>query len=149
MVIVLVVVGVVMAIGLRPLNRQRQKTNARSARVEASQGLALARSAAISRGCVAVFHLQVTSNSSMANGQMWVTACKANVIGAPGAPVDTLGRVDTLSRRFGVTVTGAADSVRYDSRGFTVNYVSGAYAFTAASDARDTLTINSMGRVGQ
>ena len=149
MLIVIVMIGVILSIALRPLNRSRQKINARSARVEASMGLALARSAAISRGCISVFHLQVNGNVTHPNSKMWVTTCKAETIGAVGTAVDTLGRVDTLSKRFGVTVSGTADSIRYDARGFTVGYASGAYAFSAAAGARDSLTINAMGRVAQ
>lgn len=146
MLVVLVIIGVMMTIAIRPLNRQRQAINARSARVAASQGLALARSAAIARGCTAVFHLNVTATP---NSKTWVTACKASTIGRAGAALDTLGRIDTLSNRFGVTVTGTADSVRYDSRGFSVSYASGAFAFAASSTVRDTLTITAMGRVAQ
>src|SRR4030081_3888429 len=146
--LVLVVAAALFAIALRPLNRQREKLNARSARVVASQGLALARSAAVARGCPAVFHLQVTSSpSNPPNGTMWVTACRATAIGRAGTLVDTLGRIDTPCRRFDVTVTGTADSIRYDSRGFTANYATGAYAFAVAPGVRDTLTITSMGRV--
>lgn len=145
-VVVLVFIGLMLMIAMRPLNRQRQVINARSARVAASQGLALARSAAVARGCTAVFHLNVTATP---NSKMWVTACKAITIGRAGATVDTLGRIDTLSNRFGVTVTGTADSVRYDARGFSVGYTSGAFAFSAASNVRDTLTITAMGRVSQ
>lgn len=146
MLAVLVIIGVMMTMAIRPLNRQRQAINARSARVAASQGLALARSAAIARGCTAVFHLNVTATP---NSKMWVTACRATTVGRAGAAVDTLGRIDTLNNRFGVTVTGTADSVRYDARGFSVSYTSGAFAFSAASNVRDTLTINAMGRVSQ
>lgn len=149
MLVVMVMIGAMLAIAMRPLNRTRQKLNARSARVAMSQSLALTRSAAVSRGCIAVLHLQVTANASNPNGKMWVTACGASTIGRPGALVDTLGRIDTLSKRFGVTVTGTADSVRYDARGFTVGYASGAFAFSAGTGARDTLTITSMGRVKQ
>lgn len=150
-VVVLVIVGALVSIAMRPLNYQRLKTNARSARVKASQGLALARSTAIARGCVAVFHLQVTNSAPPVPppGTMWVTACTANQIGALGPATETLGKVDTLTNRFGVTVSGTADSIQFDSRGFTVNYVSGAYAFSAGSGARDSLTITSMGRVSQ
>jgi Tfp pilus assembly protein FimT len=149
MLVVMVMIGTMLAIALRPLNRSRQKINARSARVEASMGLALARSAAISRGCISVFHLQVNGTITDPNSKMWVTSCKATTIGVAGTTVDTLGRIDTLSKRFGVTVSGTADSIRYDSRGFTVGYASGAFAFAAATGVRDSLTINAMGRVAQ
>jgi prepilin-type N-terminal cleavage/methylation domain-containing protein len=149
MLVVMVMIGTMLAIVLRPLSNTKQKLDARSARVAASQGLALARSAAVARGCVAVFHLQVSASAQNPNGKMWVTACKAITIGRAGTAVDTLGRIDTLSKRFGATVTGTADSIRYDARGFTVNYASGAFAFAVPSGARDTLTINSMGRVQQ
>ena len=148
LVVVLVIAGILMSFGLRPLNRQREKTNARSARVEASQGLALARSAAMSRGCRAVFHLNV---SAAPNSKMWVTACKNTVIGRSNtsALVDTLGRVDTLSKRFGVTVTGTADSVQFDARGLSVGFTSAAYAFAGILNTRDTLTVTSIGKVTQ
>jgi Tfp pilus assembly protein FimT len=149
MLVVMVMIGTILAIALRPLNRTRQKINARSARVEASMGIAQARAAAISRGCISVFHLQVNGVLGHPNGQMWVTTCKATTIGAAGTALDTLGRADTLANRFGVTVTGTSDSVRYDPRGFTVGYASGAYAFSAGTGARDSLTINAMGRVAQ
>jgi prepilin-type N-terminal cleavage/methylation domain-containing protein len=147
--VVLVVVGVMLTIALRPLNTQRLKMNARSARVVAAQGLALTRSSAISRGCATVFHLQVSNSVTVPNGKMWVTACKATTIGRAGASVDTLGRIDTLSQRFGVTVSGTADSIIYDSRGFSANNTSGAFAFSAGTGARDTLTITPLGRVAR
>jgi prepilin-type N-terminal cleavage/methylation domain-containing protein len=146
MMIVLLIVGLLFAIAIRPLNTQRRKLNARSARVAASQGLALARSASIARGCVARFHLNVTATP---NSKMWVTVCKATTIGRVGAAIDTLGRIDTLSGRFGVTVSGTSDSVSYDARGFSVGYTSAAYAFRAGTGARDSLTVSPMGRVAQ
>jgi Tfp pilus assembly protein FimT len=143
-------IGTILAIALRPLNRTRQKINSRSARVEASMGLAMARSAAISRGCISVFHLNTGPTiANYPNSKMWVTTCKSTTIGAVGTVLDTLGRIDTLSSRFGVSVTGTSDSVRYDPRGFTVGFASGAYAFSAATGVRDSLTITAMGRVAQ
>jgi prepilin-type N-terminal cleavage/methylation domain-containing protein len=146
MMVVLAIVGTMLTIAFRPLTLQRNRANARSARVMVSQGLATARSAAIARGCVSVLHLNVTG---IPNGKMWVTSCKAITVGRVTAALDTLGRIDTLSAHFGVTVTGTTDSVRYDSRGFSVNFASAAYAFTGGTGARDTLTVNNMGRVGQ
>lgn len=142
--VVIVIVGLLLTIALRPLNNQRLKINARSARVAASQGLALARSAAVARGCVATFHLNATLTP---NGEMWVTACSASTVGSAGG-VDILGKVDTLSKHFGVTVVGTTDAVSYDSRGFSVNYTSAGYAFVAGG-VRDTLTVTPMGRVAQ
>ena len=147
--VVVVIVGVMLAIALRPLTKAFQKTNARSARVAASQSLALTRSAGIARGCGAVFHLQDSNSAFTPNGKMWVTVCKATTIGAAGSTIDTLGRIDTLGKRFGATVTGTADSIQYDARGFTINYASGAYAFSTPAGVRDSLTITSMGRVAQ
>ena len=144
--VVVAIIGTMLTIAIRPLTRQRNKANARSARVMVSQGLATARSAAIGRGCVSVLHLNVAATP---NGKMWVTSCKATTIGRATTALDTLGRIDTLSQHFGVTVTGTTDSVRYDSRGFSVNFASAAYGFTGGPGARDTLTITSMGRVAQ
>lgn len=144
MLVVLVLVSLIMVIALRPLNRSRLATNARSARVEASQGLALARTAAVARNCPSVFHL---TRGSV--GPMWVTSCKTATIGSPGTTLDTLGRIDTLSKRFGVTVSGTADSVIFDSRGLSQGYTSAAFAFQSATGVRDTLTVTAVGRVSQ
>jgi prepilin-type N-terminal cleavage/methylation domain-containing protein len=146
MMVVLVIVGVMLAIAIRPLARQRNKTNARAARVMMSQALATARAAAVARGCVSVLHVNV---STPPNGKIWVTSCKATTIGRATTVLDTIGKVDTIGKHFGVTVTGSADSVRYDARGFSVNYTSAGYAFSGGTGARDTLTINTMGRVAQ
>ena len=142
--VVLVVVSLMMMIAIRPLNRSRLVTNARSARVEAAQGLALARSASVARGCRSVFHI-----TRGAVGQMWVTSCKGNAVGAVGTAVDTLGRMDSLSKRFGVTVSGTADSVEYDARGLSVGFSTAAYAFQSATGVRDSLTVTALGRVAQ
>jgi Tfp pilus assembly protein FimT len=144
MLVVLVVASLIMLIALRPLNRSRQVTNARSARVEAAMGLALARSAGVARGCNSVFHL---TRGSV--GQMWVTSCKSTTIGSAGTIVDTLGRIDSLNKRFGVTVSGTADSVQYDSRGLSVGFATAAFAFQSATGIRDTLSITALGRVAQ
>jgi len=144
MLVVLVLVSAIMMIALRPLNRSRLATNARSARVEASQGLALARTAAVARNCRSVFHL---TRGTVA--PMWVTSCKASTIGAAGTTVDTLGRIDSLSVRFGVSVSGTTDSVIFDSRGLSQGYTSAAFGFQSATGVRDTLTITAVGRVVQ
>ena len=142
--VVLVVVSLMMMIAMRPLNRSRLVTNARSARVEAAQGLALARSAAVARGCRSVFHM-----TRGAIGPMWVTSCRGNTVGAAGAAVDTLGRMDSLSKRFGVTVSGTADSVEYDARGLSVGFTTAAFAFQSGTGVRDSLTVTALGRVAQ
>ena len=47
-----------------------------------------------------------------ANGRVWVTSC-----GPGGAGVDTVGNVQDLGSRFGVTVAASGDSVIYGPNG--------------------------------
>src|SRR5260221_11694858 len=99
MLVVLVLVSAIMMIALRPLNRSRLATNARSARVEASQGLALARTAAVARNCRSVFYL-----TRGAGAPLWVTSIKGSTVGAAGTTVETLGRVRSPSARLCVSL---------------------------------------------
>ena len=144
MLLVVSMVGVMLALTLSPLNKARDRINARSARVAASQGLARARTTAVSRGCPSTFHV-----SRDAVGKMWVTSCTPGTIGAAAQTLDTVGRIDSIGTRFGVTVSGTADTVRYDARGLSAGFTSAAYAFVTSGGRRDTLTVSAIGRIQQ
>lgn len=118
--IVIVIVGVIAAIGFPKIRRTLDKTNVRSARVAVTTYVAMARAAAVERGCRAV--VRFAYNPS----RVWVTACK---LGLPGV-VDTVGQVKDVSSAFKVTLSATQDSVRYDPRGLSVETTNTTVRFT-------------------
>jgi Tfp pilus assembly protein FimT len=143
MLLVLVIAGVMMMTGFRSTRGAVNGTRLRSARVHASNSVAFARAAAIGRGCRAVFHIR-----SGSVGKMWITACRVSVVGDAGTVVDTLGRVDSLGTKYGITVASTVDSVSFDPRGITTTYSSATIRFTGATAAqKDSFVVNAVGRV--
>ena len=138
LIMVLVVVGVATAITLPKMVTALPKTNLRSARNGFGALAVRARSAAVQRGCKAT--LNFTTGSA---GRVWVTAGKVS-----GTGIDTLGQVQQLATRFGVTMTSSQSSVQYDPRGISVAYQSATVVFTAnTGGAKDSSMINKLGRV--
>src|SRR3989454_8535829 len=84
MIIVVLIIGVIAAIGFPKIRGTLDKTNVRSARVYLSTQLVTARATAVQRGCYAVVHF-----TSGASGAIWVTACPRRMPGA--RTVDTIG----------------------------------------------------------
>ena len=134
--IVIVVLGVMATVGIPRVRGALLKQNVRSARVAAVSQVVKARSVAVQRGCRGVVHLRDT-------GAIWVTACQTT-----GAGVDTLGSVDNLRDRYGVTLSSTRDSVQFDPRGLSVGNQS-ASIVVANAVATETISINAIGRVTQ
>src|SRR5213083_2199199 len=109
LVIAIVIIGLIAAIGFPKIHRTLDKTNVRSARVSIGTFAAMARAAAVQRGCRAVLHFVSTAPSSA-----WVTVCPRYTPGA--GTVDTIALND-VTARFNVTMTATRDSVQYDPRG--------------------------------
>jgi prepilin-type N-terminal cleavage/methylation domain-containing protein len=123
--IVMVLIGIIAAMGIPRIRDAVQKSNVRSARA-----------AAVQRGCTATLHF--TSGTS---GVMWVTVCKVNTAG-----VDTLGGIERLSARFNVTFTASRDSVRFMPNGILLDNVN-TLLRVSANSVTDSLIINSVGKV--
>lgn len=134
--IVMVVMGVMLAMGYPRLRTAFLKQNVRSARVNLATLAAKSRAAAVQRGCRSVLHI-----TSGANGAAWVTVCKAGSSG-----LDTLGGVDALASRYGVALTASRDSVQYDSRGLSLENLATTVLIQAA-EFRDSVMINPLGKV--
>lgn len=140
--LVLTIVGLMTMIGFRSTRDAVRSANLRAARVAASNGVAIARAAAIGRGCRSVFHLNQSAGSA------WITACRLTTVGPVGTTVDTLGLIDTLSRRFGVTLSSTVDSIEFDPRGLPITYAAATVRFTGATAAQqDSFIVNAVGRV--
>src|SRR5207237_2863023 len=101
MVIVVVLIGLIAAIGFPKIRQTLDKTNVRSARAAVGTLAAMARSAAIQRGFPGVIHFLAT------NATVWVTtSCEATV--------DTVSGVEQLPARFKVALVASRGAVRYD-----------------------------------
>src|ERR671931_541343 len=90
MFVVFVVVGVIVMIGAPRLRDAFEKTNVRSARIAVATSAAIARAAAVQRGCRAALHFAYGTSSGM-----WVTACR---LATPNS-VDTIRAGSAWKRR--------------------------------------------------
>ena len=122
------------ALGIPRIRGAVQKQNVRSARVAIVAHVVKARHAAVQRGCRATVHLR-------SSGAVWVTACRT-----AGAGLDTLGGVDDLYERYGVTLSATRDSMQFDPRGLSLGNQSATVSFRNTL-AADSIRINAVGRV--
>ena len=134
--IVMILVGIVTSLGIPRFRDTIQKVRVRSARIAVGTLAAKARAAAVQRSCRSV--LRVTDGP---DGQVWVTVCK---ISGPG--LDTLGGVEQIASRFNVVLACDRDSVQYDPRGLSIDYVTMTVRVTGG-DVSDSLMINQLGKV--
>jgi prepilin-type N-terminal cleavage/methylation domain-containing protein len=135
--IVMVLIGIIASLGIPRIKSAVEKTNVRSARVAAGTLVVKARAAAIQRGCASAIHF-----TSGVSGTVWVTTCKVNVSG-----VDTLGGIERLAARYNVTLTASSDSVRYMPNGVALGNNANTVLTFVSNSARDSVVINSVGRV--
>ena len=137
MVIVVVLIGLIAAIGFPKIRQSLDKANVRSARAAVGTLAATARAAAIQRGCPGVIHFVAT------NATVWVTTnCPTKV--------DTVSGVQQLATRFNVTLTASRDSVRYDPRGLSLDNLASntVITFTGSVGSNvDSTVINPLGKV--
>ena len=133
---VIVIMGLMGAMGIPRIRGALQKQNVKSARVAGVAHIVKARAAAVQRGCRATVHVRST-------GLIWVTACKTT-----GPGIDTLGSVDDLKARYGVTMSATRDSIQFDPRGLSLGNQSGT-VFVSNAVAADSIVINAVGRVVQ
>ena len=137
MVIVVVLIGIIAAIGFPKIRQSLDKANVRSARAAVGTFAAMARAAAIQRGCPGVIHFVAT------NATVWVTTnCQTKV--------DTVSGVQQLGTRFKVTMVATRDSVRYDPRGLSLDNVTANTVVTftgSVSSNIDSTVINPLGKV--
>jgi prepilin-type N-terminal cleavage/methylation domain-containing protein len=141
MIIVVIIIGIIAALGFPRIRQALDKTNVRAARVDVTTFTAIARSAASQRGCRGVIHFVSGSNASV-----WVTACPRY---SPGTgTVDTLASIDNLVARYNVTMTSTSDSLQFDPRGLSMDNVTTVVRFTGNVAANtDSVTINLIGKV--
>lgn len=132
--IVMVLVGVIAAIGFPRLRQGLEKQQVRSSKALIATMVATARGTAIQRGCAAT--LNITGDS------VWVTACGVN----PPAPSVTVGTKKLVGSMYNVQLSSSGPSIVYDPRGITrvfqpttIHVISPHY--------RDSVMINELGKV--
>ncbi len=133
--IVVVIIGVVTAVAIPRVSDARVHAAVRGARWEVTTQLARARNIATSRGCRSVLHVADGSSA-----QVWITAC-----GITGSETDTVGSVERLSDRFGVSVQSTGDSIAFAPNGLALAANWMVLTFSKSSYT-DTLSVSPVGR---
>lgn len=136
--IVLIIMALITAMALPKLATSAQKTNVRSSRVELSTMVAKARAAAVQRGCVDTLH--VTTGAA---ATAWITVCKPSV---SGTALDTIGGIDLIGKRMGVSLSTSTTNYIFDPRGLLVGG-SGGTIVISGRGFTDSVVINAIGKV--
>lgn len=135
MVIVIVLVGIMMAVAI-PYFRGATTKGAVGGAMDAISSLhAVARATAIQRGRTARLVLLTSASTAL------VVANSSS-----GTGVDTVGSVENLGSRFGVTFTTTRDTLTFTPRGVGSD-LSGTTIIVAKSGFQDTITVSAAGRL--
>ena len=118
--IVIILIGLIAAVGFPKIHGVLDKTNVRSARVAVGTYVVTARSLAIQRGCRAAVHFAYGASSGV-----WVTSCRPGQV-----TIDTVGQVKNVYQDFNVTLSATQDSVQFDPRGLSLETVNTIVRFT-------------------
>ena len=135
--IVMVLIGIIAALGIPRIRDAIQKNNVHGARAALGTLVAKARGVAVQRGCKSAVHF--TSGTA---GTVWITACKVS----NSALTDTVGTVEQLAARFSVTFTAGADSVTFMPNGVSPDNTLTVLR-VASSGITDSVMINQVGKV--
>ncbi|MCZ6917226.1 MAG: prepilin-type N-terminal cleavage/methylation domain-containing protein [Gemmatimonadetes bacterium] len=104
----IVIMGILSALGLPRFQEWMGREKVRQARREVTVHLAGARAVGAHRGCNAVLHLDDTSD------RVWVTACQVQ-----GGGIDTVGMVNSIAERYGVSFETDGDSIQFTPQGLS------------------------------
>ena len=137
MLIVVVIIGIMLSIGFPKLRTGMANNNVRAARTALINMIAGARGAA-----------------SQTNRSTWVKVegSRALVVASPrlvflgGSTIDTIGPVQNLGQLYGVTITPAADSFRFNPTLTSLGMVGASFIITRSGYA-DTVAVDGLGRV--
>lgn len=110
MIIVVIMIGVIAAIGFPRLRDAFEKQNVRGAKALFATMVATARGVAVQRGCSATLNMTVDS--------AWVTACGVN---PPAASVQ-VGTKKLIGDDFKVQLSPSTGSIVYDPRGIATAF---------------------------
>ena len=134
MIIVVVLIGIIAAIGWPRLRRGYEKQQVRSAKALIATLTATARSTAVQRGCNATLNLSSDS--------IWVTACGVN----PPAASVRVGTKKVVGSEFGVVLSATQPTLVYDPRGLATVYARTTIRVIGPR-YRDSVIVNEVGKV--
>jgi len=134
MMTVIVLVGIIAALGIPRLRGSLEKQNVRSGKAAIATLVATARSVAVQRSCPATLNMNADS--------VWVTACGVN----PPAASVTVGTKKFVASAYGVTLSSTAPTLVYDPRGLSTQFVTTTVHIIGAV-YRDSVIINQVGKV--
>jgi prepilin-type N-terminal cleavage/methylation domain-containing protein len=137
--VALVVVSLLMLIGLPKFTSAMTKNDVRGARTTVVNLLARARAASTGSGRVTWL--------KMAGNQAWITATPRRNLPIGANTIDTLGIVENLNTRYGISLSSTVDSIMFDPRGIASEIGTGATIKVSKYGHADTVAVNGMGRV--
>jgi prepilin-type N-terminal cleavage/methylation domain-containing protein len=134
----MVIVSLLMLIGIPKFNEAIARQNVRGARTTVANMVAKARAAATQGNQ----RTRLVVNGNRA----WIVGSPRRTVGGAGT-WDTLGRVENLNTRYGVTLTVTNnDSIKFDPRGLSWNGIVDTMRMTKSGHT-DWVAIDAMGRV--
>jgi Tfp pilus assembly protein FimT len=131
---VIILLGIITALGIPRLRGSLQKQNVRSARAAISTMVATTRSVAVQRGCSATLNLNADS--------AWVTACGVN----PPAASVLVGGKKFVASIYGVTLSSSSPTLVFDPRGISTVFQTTTVRVIGPT-YRDSVVINQVGKV--
>jgi prepilin-type N-terminal cleavage/methylation domain-containing protein len=136
--IVVTILGTLMLIGYPRMRDGRTRSNVRGARTTLVNLLSKALTAATQNNRVTLLKIQ---------GNNAFVLARPRLVAAAGSDADTLGAVQPLGAIYGVTVTAAIDSVRFDPRGLGTGFGTGTTFLVSLNGKTETITVDGLGRV--
>jgi prepilin-type N-terminal cleavage/methylation domain-containing protein len=136
--LVVTILGAVMLIGFPRMRDGMIRTNVRGARTTLINLLSKARTAATQTNRVTLLKIQ---------GNNAFVLARPRLVAAGVSDADTLGAVQPLGDLYGVTVTAAIDSVRFDPRGLGTGFGTGTTFLVSLTGKTETITVDGLGRV--
>ena len=134
--VVVVMIGILAALAYPRLTGALAKNNVRAARGHIISMYAQARAAAVETNRIATLNF--------GSSRAWITASPR--LSAGVGVIDTIGQVDNLTTRYGVTVTGTpATTLSVDPRGFGSSAAT--TIFVTRTGFTDSMVVSAFGRV--
>jgi prepilin-type N-terminal cleavage/methylation domain-containing protein len=136
--IVVVLLGLMVAIGLPKMSSAMVKTDLRGARTTMVNMVATARAASVQSNRITWVKV---------NGTFVHVGATPRLVLDGVSTTDTVGPVRNLAQLYGVTVAGK-DSVQFDPRGFGTGFLAAGETITLSRNGHSsTITIDGLGRV--
>jgi prepilin-type N-terminal cleavage/methylation domain-containing protein len=136
--LVVTILGTVALIGFPRMRDGMIRSNVRGARTTLINLLSKARTAATQTNRVTLLKIQ---------GNNAFVLARPRLVAAGISNADTLGAVEQLGDIYGVTVTAAIDSVRFDPRGLGTGFGTGTTFLVSLNGKTETITVDGLGRV--